>query len=47
MTNAEKIRSMSDEELAAVLVLEPMGEKIPFCKNKPECYKLQIGRAHV
>ena len=40
MTNAEKIRATSDEELAAVIVLEPMGEKIPFCQNKPECDKL-------
>ena len=39
-TNADRIRAMSDEELAAVLVLEPMEEKIPFCQNKPECYKL-------
>ena len=39
-TNADKIRAMSDEELAAILVAEPMAEKIPFCQNSQECDRL-------
>ena len=36
-TNADKIRSMSDEELAKIIAAEPMAERIPFCKNLPQC----------
>lgn len=39
-TNADRFRAMSDEELAAILVAEPMAEKIPFCQNSPECDRL-------
>ena len=36
-TNADRIRSMSDEELAKIIVSESVVEKIPFCQNKQEC----------
>lgn len=36
-TNADRIRGMTDEELAEIIAAEPTAEKIPFCKNKPEC----------
>lgn len=39
-TNADRIRSMTDEELAQILVSEPIAETIPFCQNKPECERL-------
>lgn len=39
-TNADRIRSMSDEELAAILVAESLAEKIPFCQNKEECNEI-------
>jgi len=38
MTNADKIRSMSDEELAdAILEVEGLSEKLSFCKNSSKC----------
>lgn len=42
MTNADHIRSMTDEELATILysVFNIDDLKIPFCKNKPECNEL-------
>ena len=40
ITNADRIRSMSDEQLAAIIVSEPIAEKIPFCKNKVECNQM-------
>jgi hypothetical protein len=39
-TNADRIRCMSDEELAKIIVSESVSEKIPFCQNKPECSKM-------
>jgi hypothetical protein len=36
-TNADRIRAMSDEELAKIIVFESMCEKTPFCQNKQEC----------
>jgi len=41
-TNADHIRSMTDEELATILysVFNIDDLKIPFCKNKPECNEL-------
>ena len=40
-TNADRIREMSDEELAQILIgVMDIDEKIHFCKNKPECEKL-------
>lgn len=41
-SNADHIRSMSDEELATILysVFNIDDLKIPFCKNKPECNEL-------
>ena len=39
-TNADRIRSMTDGELAQILVSEPIAETIPFCQNKPECERL-------
>lgn len=40
VTNADRIRAMSDEELAVwtMKVLLP-DDTIPFCQNKPECEK--------
>lgn len=40
VTNADRIRSMTDGELAQILVSEPIAETIPFCQNKPECERL-------
>lgn len=37
LTNSDRFRRMSDEEIAKILVSDLIGEKIPFCKNKPEC----------
>ena len=38
MTNADRIRSMSDEELGA-FIISISDEGWPFaCQNKPECY---------
>ena len=40
-TNADRIRAMSDEELAKILIgVMDIDDKIHFCKNKPECEKL-------
>lgn len=36
-TNADRIRSMGDEELAKIITAEPMAECIQFCKNLPRC----------
>lgn len=37
-TNADRIRAMSDEELATLLMTEhDYALCIPFCTNKPEC----------
>ena len=41
LTNADRIRAMSDEELAQILIgVMDIDDKIHFCKNKPECEKL-------
>lgn len=41
MTNADRIRAMSDEELAKTMyACNSMEEKIPFCQNLPECDSL-------
>ena len=41
MTNADRIRSMSDEELAAVMMgIGSMEDKIHFCQNLQECDEL-------
>ena len=37
MTNGERIRNMTDEELAEILAKSDIAEKIPFCKSLPEC----------
>ena len=39
-TNADRFRSMTDVNLAKILIAEPIAEKIPFCQNKPECSAL-------
>ena len=37
-TNADRIRSMSDEELAELLYsIQNLEDKVKFCKNKIEC----------
>lgn len=40
LSNADRIRSMTDEELAVIIAAEFTSEQIPFCKSKPECEKL-------
>lgn len=41
MTNADRIRAMSDEELANRMYWCYAGsDAIPFCKNLPECGKM-------
>lgn len=37
LTNSDRIRNMTDEELAKIFVSEFVSELIPFCQNKPEC----------
>lgn len=38
MTNADRIRSMSDDELAELLYsIQNLEDKVKFCKNKIEC----------
>lgn len=41
-TNADIIRSMSDEELADYIILVGYDyiEKIPYCKNTPQCTEI-------
>ena len=41
VTNGDRIRAMTDEELAKTLIeVNDFGCSIPFCKNKPECNTL-------
>ena len=46
ITNADRIRSMSDEELAELLYsIQNLEDKVKFCKNKIECDNiLDIGK---
>lgn len=37
LTNSERIRSMSDEDLEKILLKSDLAETIPFCKSLPEC----------
>lgn len=38
MTNADKIRAMSDEELAGLLYpFQNLEDKVKYCKNKKSC----------
>lgn len=40
-TNSDKIRAMSDEQLALIMVqLSDLDSRIPFCMDLPECQKL-------
>lgn len=41
-TQADKIRSMSDEELADYIVFigDGFSEKIPYCKSTPQCTEI-------
>ena len=36
-TNADRIRAISDEELADFIVNACLDSQVRFCKNKPEC----------
>ena len=41
MRNCDKIRSMSDEQLALIMVqISDLDSRIPFCMELPECQKL-------
>lgn len=41
MTNGERIRAMTDEELAGIMVgLSDLDLRIDFCQNKSECEEL-------
>ena len=43
-TNADRIRAMSDEELADILAGNAdIAEQIPFCQNLPECLAMLDG----
>ncbi len=37
MTNYERIKNMSVEEMARKIIVYCDDEQIHFCKNKPEC----------
>ena len=39
-TNADKIRSLSDEELADMIIKFHIDEEIPFCKNNELCNEM-------
>jgi hypothetical protein len=39
-TNADRIRSMTDEELAKIIVTDCLDERIHYCQNRPECIDL-------
>ena len=39
-TNGDKIRAMSDEELAKIIDSCGLDEEIHFCKSKPECNEI-------
>ena len=36
-TNGDKIRDVSDEEMAEFILANDLGDEIHFCKSKPEC----------
>ena len=36
-TNGDRIRAMSDEELAEIIDSCGLDEEVHFCKSKPEC----------
>ena len=41
LTNADRIRGMTDEELAAIMIqLSDLDERVGFCKNLPKCESL-------
>lgn len=45
-TNGDKIRDVSDEEMAEFILANDLDEEIHFCKNRPECDEiLDSGRA--
>lgn len=37
LTNADRIRSKTDEALADFIVNDYLDSQLHFCKNKPEC----------
>ncbi len=37
VSNADRIRGMSDEEWAAIIAADFTEEKLNYCQNKPEC----------
>ena len=39
-TNADRIRAMSDEELADAILETCLREGMPFCKNKLQCSQI-------
>ena len=36
-TNGDKIRNVSDEEMAEFILANCLDDRIHFCKSKPEC----------
>ena len=40
MTNADRIRAMSDEELVKFLEDAESGIEIPYCQSKEECLRV-------
>ena len=45
-TNGDRIRAMSDEELAEIIDKCGLDEEVRFCKSKPECNEIMdSGRA--
>ena len=39
-TNGDKIRDVSDEEMAEFILANDLDDEIHFCKSKPECYAI-------
>lgn len=45
-TNGDKIRDVSDEEMAEFILANDLDDEIHFCKSRPECDEiLNSGRA--
>lgn len=40
LTNADRIRSMTDDELAEIISADMVEEKIGYCQNKKECSEI-------
>lgn len=42
LTNADRIRSMTDDELAEIISADEVDDKIRFCQSKQECREILV-----